>query len=87
MEKLPEVISVSTHADFSLTVTFANGEVRLFDVTPYLDRGIFVPLKNIGVFKLAHVEHGTVAWPGGMDIAPETLYLKSTEIKNQTSVA
>ncbi len=87
MEKLPEVVSVSAHADFSLTVTFANGEVRQFDVCPYLDRGIFVRLKNIGVLKLARIEHGTVSWPGGLDIAPETLYLKSTEFKNQTSVA
>lgn len=87
MEKLPEVISITAHADYLLTVTFANGEVRQFDARPYLDRGIFVRLKNIGLFKLARVEHGTVSWPGGLDIAPETLYLKSTEIKNQISVA
>ena len=87
MEKLPEVVSVTAHADYSLTVTFANGEVRQFDVRPYLDRGIFVRLKNIGIFTLARVEHGTVSWPGGLDIAPETLYLKSNEIKNQTPVA
>lgn len=87
MEELPEVVSVNTHADYSLTVTFANGAVRRFDVRPYLDRGIFVRLKNIGLFKLAHVEHGTVSWPGGLDIAPETLWLKSTDIKTQAPVA
>ena len=39
MKKLPEVVSVTAHADYSLTVTFANGEVRQFDVHQYLDRG------------------------------------------------
>ena len=86
MEKLPEVVSVNAHADFSLTITFAGGEVRQFDVRPYLDRGIFTRLKNVGLFKLAHVAHGTVSWPGGFDIAPETLWLKSTEFKTETSV-
>ena len=81
MDNLPEVTSVSAHADFSLTITFANGEVRRFDALPYLDRGIFVRLKNASVFKQAYVEHGTVAWRGGLDIAPETLYLKSIDTK------
>lgn len=87
MDNLPEVTSVSAHADFFLTITFANGEVRRFDVRPYLDRGIFVRLKNVGLFMLARVEHGTVAWPDGLDIAPETLYLKSIETTNKTSAA
>ena len=87
MTILPEVTSVRAQADFSLIVTFASGEARRFDMSPYLDRGVFVRLKNPGFFRLACVELGTVAWPGGLDIAPETLYYKSTEINDQSSVA
>jgi len=87
MDNLPEVISVNAHADFFLTVTFSNGEVRRFDARPYLDRGIFVRLKNISMFKLARVEHGTVTWPGGLDIAPETLYLQSTVFETDIPAA
>lgn len=70
MDELPEVVAENAHADYSLTVTFANGAVRRFDVRPFFDRGVFVRLKNVGPFKLAQVEHGTVSWPGGLDIAP-----------------
>jgi hypothetical protein len=85
VKNIPEVTSVKACADFILAVTFGNGEVRQFDVRPYLERGIFVRLKDVNLFKRAYVEHGTVAWPGGLDIAPETLYLKSKNLEERVA--
>ncbi len=31
----------------------------------------------VNSFRQARVEHGTVVWPGNIDIAPETLYDRS----------
>ena len=70
----PDVIAVTPEPGHCLRLTFANGEQRRFDMTPYLDYPVFQRLRNPGFFGLARVDYGTVTWPGEIDIAPETLY-------------
>jgi len=63
--------------EFELLLDFTNGERRRFNMRPYLEIGVFRRLKTPALFQRARVEFGTVAWPGDLDIAPETLYLES----------
>ena len=74
---MESVIRVVPRDDFSLELWFSTGEHRLFDALPYLDRGVFTRLNDITLFKQAFVGLDTVCWPGGLDIAPETLYDRS----------
>ena len=60
--------------EYKLLVTFENGEVKLFDMKPYLNKGIFMELKNLSLFKSAKVNFDTVQWENEADIDPETLY-------------
>jgi len=46
-------------------------------VKPYLDRKPFQGLACLPLFLQAKVAFGTVVWPGNLDIAPETLLLRS----------
>ena len=69
-----QVNSVETAPNFSLLLSFNNGERRCFDMRPYLHYPVFHRLENPGFFSLAYVDYGTVIWPGDIDIAPETLY-------------
>ncbi len=46
----PRVAEVKPNPDRTLTLTFTNGEVRTFDVNPYLDKGIFRELKDMSLF-------------------------------------
>ena len=48
----PRVQAVKPNADYTLTLTFTNGEVKAFDVKPYLQIGIFQELQDIGTFLL-----------------------------------
>lgn len=78
---MESVLSVTPKDNHLLELKFNTGEVRLFDATPYLDKGVFKKLKNKTLFNQAYVAFDTVCWPGNLDISPDTLYLKSYAIK------
>ena len=71
---MPSVVRVVPHDDYQLEIEFNDGEVRLFDVHPYLCKGVFTQLRDLELFARAYVAYDTVCWPGELDIAPETLY-------------
>jgi hypothetical protein len=73
----PYVASVRPIDNYRLDIVFENGERRIFDVKPYLFRGIFVRLQNRPTFEAARVVAGSVEWPGGLDLSYDTLYLES----------
>ncbi|MBU0501407.1 MAG: DUF2442 domain-containing protein [Gammaproteobacteria bacterium] len=75
---------VPHHENFSLELWFNTGDHRIFDVSPYLNRGVFVRLQDVSLFKQAFVALDTVCWPGDLDIAPETLYDRSVPFNDPT---
>jgi hypothetical protein len=80
MEILLDLVNVEAQIDHTLLIMFENGEKRRFDMNPYLDKKPFSKLKNSPLFMKATVECGTVAWPGNIDIAPETLWDRSEPV-------
>ncbi len=76
----PRITEVTPLADHTLMLTLANGEIRRFDLAPYLHYPCFEPLKQTAFFLLARCDHGTVAWPQNIDFDPDTLYLESKPI-------
>jgi len=84
MEELLDVSKVKANHDFTLDLEFENGELRQFDMKPYLNKKPFHRLKELSLFTCAEVAYGTVVWPGNLDIAPETLYDKSIPLKSES---
>lgn len=74
------VVRVKPQANYQLEIEFKNGEVRRFDMRPYLSQGVFTQLKDPALFDRAYVAFDTVCWPNDLDIAPDTLYLRSVTI-------
>ena len=77
---MESVTSVRPRDDFHLELKFNTGETRLFDARHYLEKGVFCRLQNLALFKQAYVAFDTVCWPGNIDIAPETLYDRSSPV-------
>jgi len=80
MNTLLDVMNVKVHPGYRLELEFENGEHRIFDMAPYMDKKPFVRLKDSPLFNCAHIDYGTVVWPGNIDIAPETLYDRSVPL-------
>lgn len=83
----PYVKHVRPLEDYEMEVIFENGDHRIFDVKPYLQRGVFVRLQNRATFQAARVVAGSVEWPGGLDLSYDTLYLESRPIAPAPAVA
>jgi len=77
MWDLNEVEHIEYRSGYSFLVVFDDGAQAVIDFSEYLDRGpVFAPLRDPAFFRQARIEGGTIAWPNGADIAPETLYEK-----------
>jgi hypothetical protein len=83
----PHVKSVRALDDYELEVGFDNGESRRFDVKPYLERGVFVRLRDHAAFRAVRVVAGSVEWANGLDLSYDTLYVEGQPLPATTPKA
>jgi len=74
MDWLPSVIRAKYDGGFRIHLTFNDNLQGTVDFQGWLQGPVFEPLKDRDYFQQFFIEGGTVAWPNGADIAPETLY-------------
>ncbi|MGM9551007.1 MAG: DUF2442 domain-containing protein [Clostridia bacterium] len=88
------ITAVVPNDDFTLTLSFDNGERRIFDVSPFLKPGtVFETFKNLDNFKRVYLdEDGAVAWDidpnvdssthwmNKVDLCPDTCYVDSVPL-------
>ncbi len=71
------VTEVAVLPDFRLKVRFLDGTEGVAEMAALVraaDAGIFAALADPERFAEAYVDLGAVAWPGGQDLAPDTMY-------------
>lgn len=74
MDVLPRVVKAEYRGEFRIRVAFSDGVAGTIDFSGWLHGPIFEPLKDPAYFARFFIEGGTVSWPNGADIAPETLH-------------
>jgi Protein of unknown function (DUF2442) len=72
----PDVTAFEILSNYKIKITLSNGKTGIFNVEPYLDKGVFTELKDYNYFKNAKIEYGTICWEHGQDFSPETLELR-----------
>ena len=68
-----DVKTVKPLTDYRIYVEVEDGRKGIFDLKPYLDRGVFRELRDVHYFNQVGILFGAVCWPHEQDIAPETL--------------
>jgi len=72
----PKIADVEPLDDYRLRLRYETGEVKIFDVTPYIAGSWFGELRDRDYFKSVHLVSGGhgIEWGNGQDIAPDELY-------------
>jgi len=75
MSKQPvRVVAAEYVKGYKIQLRFNDGLSKTVDFSRWLSGEVFRPLANKREFKRFFVSGGTVCWPNGADIAPETLH-------------
>lgn len=72
-----KAIDVKPLKNYELEVTFENGEIKKFDVKPYLQYKAFKKIKDIEMFNTVKTGGLSIEWADGTDICPDELYNNS----------
>ena len=76
----PNVKKAVPLGGYKLKITFSNDESKEFDVTPFLEKGVFTELKDKHYFNQVRVAFGAVEWPNEQDFSNDTLYVLGTPV-------
>ncbi len=80
----PRVRDVKPLDNYLLELIFTNDEVRIFDMKPYLSKGIFKELSDTNKFGNVKVFLGSIQWENGQDLCPDTLYEDSERLEESS---
>jgi hypothetical protein len=71
-----KVDSFAIVAPYTLIVRFTDGSSRRIDFEPFLQGGLYGPLRDLALFEQVKVDHEvhTLVWPNGADFDPATLH-------------
>jgi Protein of unknown function (DUF2442) len=85
MDELVDVTDVEIVGDHRLRLTFADGVVGEVSFQDRDWKGVLAPLADPDFFAQVRVDPnaGTIAWPNGIDFAPEPLYEEARRMQVQ----
>ena len=88
MWDMNEVTSIEYRSGYVYHVVFDDGMEGDVNLSEYIEKGpVFAPLRDLAYFRRARIEGGTISWPNGADIAPETLYEELEKAKSPIEAA
>ncbi len=75
-----KVISVDPMDNYKLKIELSDGRKGVFDVLPYVEKGVFRELKDERYFRSVRPAYRGVIWPHEQDFSPETIQCELQEL-------
>ncbi len=69
-----DIVEVKPEPDYGLFVRFKDGLSGRVQLRPEELTGALAPLRDVQFFEQVHIDCGAVAWPGEIDLAPDSMY-------------
>ena len=85
---MPRVVELQCLDGWTVRLGFKDGLVGDVDLSYLLEYGhVFEPLRDPAYFRRVQLDKviGTIVWPNGADVAPETLYELARQRQPQRS--
>ncbi len=77
-----KVKSVFAQNDYTLLVELSDGRSGIFDVKPYLDKGVFKRLKDKNYFKQVKPFFCGITWPNEQDLSADTIAYELKQLES-----
>lgn len=89
-----KITNVTPNQDYTLTLTFDNGEQRIYDVSPLLtDGSVFAPFRDMDNFRRVYLDENhcvswdidptvdsSIAWNNKVDLCSDGCYINSVPL-------
>jgi hypothetical protein len=69
-----DVVEVKPEPGYRLFVRFKDGLAGCVQLRREELTGVLAPLLDVGFFERVFIDHGAVAWPGEIDLAPDAMH-------------
>ncbi|OFW01093.1 MAG: hypothetical protein A3I61_13970 [Acidobacteria bacterium RIFCSPLOWO2_02_FULL_68_18] len=74
-----KVVDVRPLENYRVWLRFADGTQGEIDLSDLAGKGVFTAWADSDLFNSVHLEEGGgIEWPGGLDICPDTLFMRLT---------
>ena len=80
-----KVKRVFANNDYTLFVELSDGRSGMFDVKPYLEKGVFKQLKDKNYFKQVKPFFCGIAWPDEQDLSADTIAYELKQLKSHNN--
>ena len=81
-----KINNVTPIENYKLILEYSDGDIRIFDMQPYLNKGIFEELKDKNIFNSVKPCYDSVIWSNNADIDPDVLYENSVPYRGSISI-
>jgi hypothetical protein len=69
-----DVVEVRPEPGYSLFVRFQDGSSGHVRFSKQELTGVLSPLQDPGFFERVFIDHGAIAWPGDIELAPDAMH-------------